>query len=69
MIDDRKPDFILWQTGPHNGVAEPALLIKKYIGTFEISQGGDHELIVNYETIPELIRLLRKIQTNPYPSK
>lgn len=67
MIDDRKPDIILHQTPPKDCVEERPLLFKKYNGTFEISQGGEHELSVDYESIPEIIKVLRTIQSDPHP--
>lgn len=67
MIDDRKPDFVLYQSRPEGtGIGEEALMLKKYHGTFEIA-GKDNEIIINYETIPELIRVLKQIQNDPHP--
>lgn len=61
---------VIWQEG--NGettFGEPALLVSVYSDIFTIKQGGG-EVNINYETIPEMIRLLRTIhpvKTGPTP--
>lgn len=53
---------VIWQEGDgESSIGEPALLVSVYDGIFTIKQGGE-EVNINYETIPELIRLLRDIR-------
>ena len=56
-----KESYIVWQNDPQDGVAEPALLIEKYLDTVSITQ-KDNCINVNYESIDELCKLLKKIQ-------
>lgn len=53
----------VWQA-VEDGVAEPALALRTYDGSpngplIEIKQ-GDHEILINAETIPDLCKLLKR---------
>lgn len=53
---------VIWQEGDgESSIGEPALLVSAYSDVFTLKQGAC-EVNINYETIPELIRLLRDIR-------
>jgi hypothetical protein len=56
-----KESFIIWQElDTDSGLPEPALLIERYNDIVSIQQGKEY-INLNYDSIPELIKLLRKI--------
>ncbi len=61
MLDDRKPDVVIWQTAAEDSVPEPAILGKRYGDVIELSQEGRY-LNVNPETVPELVKALKQLQ-------
>lgn len=57
-------DLILWQENKETGVGEPALAITAYSDVIQIEQGsvnGGVQIInINYDSVAELCRELRK---------
>lgn len=51
---------IFWQQpkSEDNPIGEPAIVLKKYIGTLQLSQEG-RTIIITDEVIPEFIRAIR----------
>ena len=50
--------ILLHQSAEEDLPVEPVILLSIYHGVFTLSQEG-RELIINYETIPELIKCLK----------
>lgn len=64
MTDTTKDgSVILWQTDPEDAIAEPALLIEPYSDTIRIGQ-KEQAINVNYESVDELIKVLRNMLKN-----
>ncbi len=59
---DNKPAQLIWQED-EEGIPEKAILVTNYekCGMIEIKQ-GDSEIIVNYESIPELIKVMKTVK-------
>lgn len=55
-----KPCTIVWQECDEESVAEPALIIEKYIDVLTITQ-GENSININYPSIPELIKALKSV--------
>ncbi len=49
---------VMWQT-QEDGAPEPAILIERYSTSFTIQQ-EDNRISMNYESIPELIKILKQ---------
>lgn len=62
MTDTAKEGaVILWQTDPEDAIAEPALLIESFSDAIRIGQ-KDQVINLNYESIDELIKVLRNLK-------
>lgn len=59
----RRGDYIIWQDGPEDGIGENAIMIESYSGVVAIQQNSS-SININYETIDELCKLLKKIKNN-----
>lgn len=57
--ETNRDSFVAWQEVPE-GVAEPAILVTPYNDVFELQQLRN-TILINYESIPDLIKLLRQI--------
>jgi len=54
--------MVIWQDASDEyGVGEPALLLEGYSDTITITQ-GDQSVIINYETIKELVKAMKVLQ-------
>lgn len=52
---------VVWQTGnDDNPVPEPALTLCQYSGPMILLKQEGSEILINTETIPELIKILKK---------
>ena len=53
---------VMWQED-EDGMSERAILVTNYAGSgvIEIKQ-GDSEIIVNYESVPELIKVMKTVK-------
>lgn len=53
---------VIWQEGGDVGIGEPAIVVKYWEGSdlFELKQ-KENEILVNPETIPDLIKVLREL--------
>lgn len=53
---------VMWQED-EDGMPERAILVTNYAGSgvIEIKQ-GDSEIIVNYESVPELIKVMKTVK-------
>lgn len=55
--------FTIWQScGDGEGVPESAINIRDYTNRMLEIRQGDDEIVINYETLPELIKVLRHFQ-------
>jgi hypothetical protein len=54
-----KNAIIVWQQA-ENELGNPALLVEKYAESLSIQQ-EDRNIIIDYETIPDLVKLLSRI--------
>lgn len=59
---NNKESYTLWQSN-EDGVPEPAILFNLYTGVFEMNVDGV-EIIINYDSINDLIKVLKLIQKN-----
>ena len=53
-----KNSSIQWQTGPEDGVPEPAILIEAYIDVIALQQEGE-TIKINYKSVDELCKNLK----------
>jgi hypothetical protein len=60
MIDRTQHDLFLWQECGKDGIAEAPLALKAYSDVLEIRQ-RDRVLLVNPESVPDLVRALREL--------
>ncbi len=49
---------MLWQTPPEDDTPEGAILIERFATSFNLQQ-EDNRISVNYESIPDLIKVLK----------
>lgn len=56
-----KNPHVIWQCDPEDGVSEKALVVETYSDVVTIKQDGRY-INVNYGTIDDLCRLLRKLK-------
>jgi hypothetical protein len=56
-----KESWTLWQTAPEDSVEETPLIIEAYGDVVSIKCNGE-SVNLNYESIPEFIKLLKKIK-------
>lgn len=54
--------YIIWQKIGEEGIAEPALSIRNYPGGIIEIQQDKQEIVLNKETLPELIKILKLYQ-------
>lgn len=60
--DGKRCSAMVWQDAGEESVGEPALLVRTYFGSPEpiiAIQQGDHEILLNAETIGPLFRVIR----------
>ena len=62
-ITTKENNCVLWQTSGDDDIPGQALLIERLNGSFAIQQGNER-IEINYETIPELIKVLKYIKDN-----
>ena len=55
------PALVLWQACSDDMVPEQALAFKRFSGMIEIQQ-EERSVLINLESIPEVCRILRKMQ-------
>lgn len=58
-----KESFTLWQESSEDSVPEPAFLIVPHSDVVRIQQGGD-QILLNYESVDELCKVLKQIKKN-----
>lgn len=58
-----KDSYTLWQTAPEDGIEEKPLIIEPYSDVISIKSNGE-SVNLNYESIPEFIKLLQKLKKN-----
>lgn len=60
-----KNSFVMWQDiNPEEGIAEPAMLIEAFSDSIRITQ-TDQAITLNYDSINEFVRILRKCNQIP----
>jgi len=58
---------IIYQTS-EEGIGEPALIVSRFSDVIEIQQAGD-EILLNPETVPELVKVLKEAMKEPEKKK
>ena len=53
--------YVLWQQWPDGSCPDEALLVHVDAGGTMVIEQREHSLVFNRETLPELIRLLRRV--------
>lgn len=59
-----KESYIFWQKESDDAIPEPAILIERYSDTIALTQ-EDQVINLNYESLPELLKFLKTLQTKP----
>lgn len=62
--DNARESQTIWQTVTNDGLdlpGEPAIVVESYRDCIAIHQ-VERSVLINYETIPELIKLLKKLK-------